>query len=225
MSISYVQRRTAVLLILSLFIMGSGRVFAQTNDQKPGTFSPGTDRPFTTLMYDAINNMHRTMEHAVRTGSPDYDFIIMMIPHHQGAIDMARVLLLYGKDREMLHLAQRVISSQQNELVVMQQWQEAHTIARTIKNEKSKPETPFSALLDKAHAAMHRKMEEAERTGDPDHDFAALMIPHHQGAIDMAQAFLQYGKDPELRTLAQQIIVEQQYEIQLMKAWLAAHKL
>jgi uncharacterized protein (DUF305 family) len=176
-------------------------------------------------MYDAITTMHRTMEHAVRTGSPDYDFVIIMIPHHQGAIDMARVLLLYGNDREMLHLAQRVISSHQNEMVVMQQWQEVHTMARAIKDETPKPaETPFSALIDRAHATMHRAMEEAARTGDPDHDFAALMVPHRQGAIDIAQAFLQYGKDSELRTLAQQIIAEQQYEIQLMNAWLSAHK-
>jgi uncharacterized protein (DUF305 family) len=53
-------------------------------------------------------------------------------------------------------------------------------------------------------------------TGDPDRDFARLMIPHHQGAIDMAIAQLRYGKDKRLRRLAQEIIVEQQQEIALM---------
>ncbi len=54
-------------------------------------------------------------------------------------------------------------------------------------------------------------------TGDPDHDFSAMMIPHHQGAIDMAKAVLLHGKDPVLRRLAQEIIVTQQQEIQVMR--------
>jgi uncharacterized protein (DUF305 family) len=53
--------------------------------------------------------------------------------------------------------------------------------------------------------------------GVPDRDFAAMMIPHHQGAIDMAKAELQFGRDPVLRRLAQGIIVEQQQEIELMR--------
>jgi len=54
-------------------------------------------------------------------------------------------------------------------------------------------------------------------SGDPDRDFAPMMIPHHQGAIDMAKAELQFGRDPALRRLAQGIIVEQQQEIELMR--------
>jgi uncharacterized protein (DUF305 family) len=59
-------------------------------------------------------------------------------------------------------------------------------------------------------------MMAAKPTGDPDRDFAAMMIPHHQGAIDMAKVELIYGRDPVLRRLAQGIIVEQQQEIELM---------
>jgi len=54
-------------------------------------------------------------------------------------------------------------------------------------------------------------------TGDPDHDFAAMMIPHHQGAIDMAKAELLYGKNPVLRRLAQEIVVTQNSEITIMQ--------
>lgn len=62
---------------------------------------------------------------------------------------------------------------------------------------------------------MHADMD-VPFTGNPDRDFARMMIPHHQGAIDMALAELRYGKDERLRRLAQEIIVEQQQEIAVM---------
>jgi uncharacterized protein (DUF305 family) len=54
-------------------------------------------------------------------------------------------------------------------------------------------------------------------TGDVDADFSAMMIPHHQGAIDMALAELRYGKNEQLRRIAQEIIVDQQQEIAAMR--------
>jgi len=77
------------------------------------------------------------------------------------------------------------------------------------------PETSFEQTM---HEAM-RRMDDGmavRHSGDPDRDFAAMMIPHHQGAIDMAKAELLFGRDPVLRRLAQAIIVEQEQEIQLM---------
>jgi YVTN family beta-propeller protein len=71
---------------------------------------------------------------------------------------------------------------------------------------------------------MEKEMAAAPMTGDPDHDFAAMMIPHHQGAIDMAKPFLQEGKDPALRRLAQEIIVTQQQEIEVMRGRLEARR-
>jgi hypothetical protein len=67
--------------------------------------------------------------------------------------------------------------------------------------------------------AMERMMAgmEIRPTGDVDTDFAAMMIPHHQGAIDMALAELRYGKDEQLRRIAQEIIVDQQQEIAAMR--------
>ena len=78
-------------------------------------------------------------------------------------------------------------------------------------------EKTFVQLMNDAMAVMDHGMKDAPMIGDPDHDFAAMMIPHHQGAIDMAKVELLYGKDPVLRQLAQEIIVAQDREITLMR--------
>jgi YVTN family beta-propeller protein len=90
---------------------------------------------------------------------------------------------------------------------------------------KPAPQRPdFSQSLMQSMDRMDKEMAAAPMTGDPDHDFAAMMIPHHQGAIDMAKPFLQEGKDPALRRLAQEIIVTQQQEIEVMRGRLEAHR-
>jgi uncharacterized protein (DUF305 family) len=76
---------------------------------------------------------------------------------------------------------------------------------------------PFAAMMETAMTVMDSRMKGAPMSGDPDHDFAAMMIPHHQGAIDIAKAELLYGKNPVLRRLAQEIIVTQNAEITVMQ--------
>ncbi len=82
-------------------------------------------------------------------------------------------------------------------------------------------EDSFEGLVAAAMGRMDRGMMVAP-SGDPDRDFATMMIPHHRGAIDMAEAELRYGHDQVLRRLAQGIIVEQQQEIVVMHQAIAA---
>jgi len=82
---------------------------------------------------------------------------------------------------------------------------------------------PFAGLMEDAMAVMDDGMKWAPMNGQADHDFVTMMIPHHQGAVDMAKALLLYSQDPELRNLSLSIIAEQQNEINLMKAWLERH--
>jgi uncharacterized protein (DUF305 family) len=78
---------------------------------------------------------------------------------------------------------------------------------------------PSSMAFAKVNAAMHTAMD-IEYSGNADVDFAKGMIPHHQGAVEMAKIELEFGKDPELRKLAEDIIKAQETEIAFMNAWL-----
>ncbi|TPL64771.1 DUF305 domain-containing protein [Mesorhizobium sp. B2-4-1] len=77
----------------------------------------------------------------------------------------------------------------------------------------------YKAAMDK----MHADMMASKYTGDADVEFVRGMIPHHQGAIDMAKVELANGKDPEIRKLAEAVIAAQEAEIKQMQDWLAAH--
>ena len=78
--------------------------------------------------------------------------------------------------------------------------------------------------------AMERAMQHMRQgmgggmSGNPDVDFARMMIPHHEGAIEMARSQLEHGKDPQLRQMAQEIIQAQEREIATLKDWLAKHQ-
>ncbi|MFC3168495.1 MULTISPECIES: CopM family metallochaperone [Paracoccus] len=76
----------------------------------------------------------------------------------------------------------------------------------------------YGAVMEKMHSDMAM-----ESSGDADVDFVRGMIPHHQGAIDMAKVLLEHGDDPEIRKLAEDVIAAQEAEIKTMQDWLKDH--
>ncbi len=82
------------------------------------------------------------------------------------------------------------------------------------------PRDIYAGAMDK----MHQDMMAVKPTGDADVDFVRGMIPHHQGAVDMAKVVLEKGKDPEIKKMAEQVIKAQESEILFMNNWLKAHQ-
>jgi uncharacterized protein (DUF305 family) len=192
-------------------------------------FAAGSEAGFLAANDAAMNKMMVDM--AIRpTGDIDRDFVAMMVPHHQGAIDMAQAELLYGHNQPLLRVAQEIVVEQQQEIAAMR-LAVGEPASPTWVTEAAKPPPEAGApaqksnpgqeapYLKETNAAMDKMMTAmaVKPTGDVDHDFTAMMVPHHQGAIDMAQAELRYGQNQRLKAIAQEIIVDQIQEITLMR--------
>lgn len=87
----------------------------------------------------------------------------------------------------------------------------------------AKPDPSWAALM-KNMETMHTAMADVAPSGNDDADFANMMLPHHQAAVDMARTELLHGNDPQMRRLAQEIVTDQESEIQLMQLWLNRRK-
>lgn len=81
----------------------------------------------------------------------------------------------------------------------------------------------FAKAMHAGMQTMEKNMKRAPMTGDADRDFAQMMIPHHQGAIDMAKALLKSGDDPVILEMARNVIEDQQREIKELTKWLEGH--
>jgi uncharacterized protein (DUF305 family) len=160
---------------------------------------------------EANKKMHKDMAIAF-SGNADADFAKGMIPHHQGAIDMSMIVMKHGKDAVVQKLATDIIAAQKTEIAQMSTW-----LARNGSQSPSADSAAVTKAFTDANARMHADMP-MSFTGDA--DFMKGMIPHHEGAVAMAKILLQFGKDAELRKLADDIVRTQNEEIIMMQAWL-----
>lgn len=168
------------------------------------------------------HKMHNDMDVAL-IGTPDGDFTRAMIPHHQGAIDMARVVLKYGKDDDVKWLAGNIIKAQTWEISWMKRWLNRTNQNKAVEVGKGAMMRSADTMAERELMGIHHDMHKAmdiKLTGDPDGDFIRAMIPHHQGAIDMAYWVLTNGRNTETQELARDIIKAQTAEISWMRGWL-----
>ena len=147
--------------------------------------------------------------------SYDQRFIDMMIPHHESAIMMAKDALEHANKPELRKMANDVISSQQKEIDQMKEW-------RAKWYGEGRPgEMADAGGMMKHMSTMNDTM--VKNLGQKDHDyedrFIDTMIPHHQGAIKMAEDAVAKANHPETKRMAQAIIDAQKKEIAQMEQW------
>lgn len=177
-----------------------------------------TDNEVHQAYLQGMTKMHDDMMAGMMANDPDVAFAKGMLPHHEGAVAMAEVQLKYGKDATMRKLAEDIIAAQQSEIEQMQQW-----IAEHPDTQKQDNTEAMQHAYHQGMQAMHDDMMAGISDTDPDMAFAKGMLPHHQGAVAMAEVELKYGKDAAMRQLAEDIIAAQQAEIELMQNWISEH--
>ncbi len=148
-------------------------------------------------------------------GAADQNFIIQMIPHHEGAIEMAKVALERSKRPEIIALANAIIEAQQKEINDMRSWY-------TSWYGGTPPEGGSAAGGMGMHmGGMTGDLDvlRSKSSAEFDREFMLEMIPHHEMAIMMAQMIRNSDHD-EMRQLAENIVTSQSREIEMMRGWL-----
>jgi uncharacterized protein (DUF305 family) len=113
--------RFAILLILiSTVIFAAWQQDDQSRRRTP------VSGPQWSELAESLDKMHAAMASVEMSGDSDVDFVRLMLPHHQAAIDMAKIQLICGKDPQMRRLAQEIINDQQSEIELMQLWLRQH---------------------------------------------------------------------------------------------------
>ncbi|GAA4346261.1 hypothetical protein GCM10023185_00570 [Hymenobacter saemangeumensis] len=167
----------------------------------------------------AMAKMMQDMHDFKANGNTDHDFAHMMMAHHQGAVEMSEVLLREGKDPALKGIAQKILDDQKQEISALNA--AAERLDAAAKNYE--PTNASDKYQQRMTASMKVMMQPVTPTGDVDKDYALMMIPHHQSAVDMAQAVIDLGKDAQVKKMAQTMIQEQKKEIAQFQAWLKQH--
>jgi uncharacterized protein (DUF305 family) len=141
----------------------------------------------------------------------DERFIDAMVPHHQGAIAMARVALKNAEHEEIQELSRNIVSTQQSEIEELKSIKKEEFGTSSVPMEMSMEQMRgMGMMMDPQRLANREPFDEA---------FIDAMIPHHQSAIEMAQVALENSDNPKIKELAQNIISAQQREIEQMTQW------
>ncbi|CAM4205402.1 MULTISPECIES: DUF305 domain-containing protein [Pedobacter] len=198
---------------LKMLSLASLLIFAQacSKDDNQITIQEHDKNQMMTIMHQMMDKMD-AME---MTKDPDNDFAMMMTMHHQGAIDMANAELKDGTDATMKAIAQKMISAQTQEIAQLNTFLQAHPAHLSV------PE--FDAQMMMGMEKMGRNADLQIINGRIDHDFAILMAQHHQSAIEMSKMELDYGTHSEMKTMASNIIEDQEKEIKELQEWLLAN--
>ena len=141
----------------------------------------------------------------------DKAFIDAMVPHHQGAIEMAQVALKHAEHEEIKELSRNIVSTQQAEIEELKSIKQEEFGTSNVPMEMSQEQMrSMGMMMDPQELANREPFDKA---------FIDAMIPHHQSAIEMAEVAYQKSENPRINELAQNIVSAQKREIEQMRRW------
>lgn len=228
-------------LKLTLFVLSL--LLSSCQDTSDTTNGTGVVAIPATMMA-ALHSMAENSQALPPTGNEDLYFALLLRENHRAAVAMSALELSKGQDSSLRQLAANINHAHQQLIIQLDT-----TIKRLRNLPPAYPNNTmeshhFTQLLDAAtsglHPAAHRTIEQVAGhvsasnrglraaqadagTGSIDRDFAALLLPHHQNSIRLAEAELQHGQDPALWQAARLILQDQPHEIDQAQAWLAQH--
>ena len=225
MQLSTLKNSFLSLTLVAIASVTSGLLTACSTPNSQNQASNPTTTATDTSDKQPMNHggsMNHSMTMDLGSADANYDlrFIDAMIPHHQGAVEMANVAQEKSKRPEIKKLASEIIKAQDKEIAQLKQWRTAWyprasstPVAYDAKTGKTVP-MPHQQMQ-----GMMMNMDLGAADAEFDLRFINAMIPHHESAITMAQDALSKSKRPEIKKLAQSIIDSQQAEINQMKQW------
>jgi len=171
--------------------------------------------------HDHTNASPGAMDHSKMESSPgaaeaphELQFLDTMIAHHNGAIDMALLVNTRTQRDEMKKLAQGILDEQRRETAQMLEWRE-----KWFAGAKPAVNMEFPGMKT-GMSGMNMEKLSSLKSNEFDVEFLKQMIPHHEGAVEMAKALKADGDHSELQRLAESIINSQTAEIEQMRNWL-----
>lgn len=203
-----------------ILILSSAILFACNNNSDShkahSDASINSDSSMSTMDTDTnslmgmMNLNMQQIKSTVSTGHPDHDFAAVMKLHHQGAIQMSELELAQGQDSTMKEMARKSMEEQNKEIAILDKYLSGH-------GDHKGGDTLHRKLID----VINSSPMNMDHSGTIDRQFASMMIPHHQQAIDMSKAYLNTNPQvQELKSLANKIIESQEKEIKELQNWL-----
>ncbi|MBW4486545.1 MAG: DUF305 domain-containing protein [Trichocoleus desertorum ATA4-8-CV12] len=214
-------RSIALLLgaIATASLLNACSTPSQTQAEAPSpTTTSGMDHG--NAHHGGMMNHSTSMELGPADADFDLRFVDAMTPHHEGAVTMAQEALSKSKRPEIQKLAQDIIAAQNKEIGELKQWRQAWYPKASAQPVAWNPQMGHAMPMSPdQRKGMAMEMDLGAADAEFDLRFINAMIPHHEGAVTMAQEALSKSKRPEIQKLAQDIIKSQEAEIQQMQQW------
>ena len=166
-------------------------------------------------LMNAMSSMMDRMKAVQLSGDFDIDYGKLMIEHHQGAVDMANIVIAKGTDAKIKSMAQNIVTMQTESVTKLREFISAY---------KSSGMKHGEGELQKMVTDMQNAMQGMQMSGSADKDFASMMISHHEEGIKMSNAQLKNGMSDQLKQMAKKSIAADKKDISEFKAWMSANK-